>query len=154
MTSLRLFFFVFVLGLLAVGCGRKQSYIAQPVSTAPVRIVVGSALADSKRLYVEAQVTNTGDKPMLIDRNGVTLVLEDGEVLGRSVGITSLKKPYHVEPGRTQAVHVDFKAEDFKWHDVKKAKIDWSAAISVDGKHVPIEPMPLLARPTEEGEWH
>lgn len=146
-------FFLFALAFVALGCGKKQSYIATPVNSAPVRIVVGRALADRTRLYVEAQVTNTGDKPMVVDRNGVTLVLEDGQVLGRSIGITSMKRPYHVEPGRTQAVHVDFRAEDFKWTQVKKAKIDWSGAISVDGKNVPIEPMPLVARPSDDGEW-
>jgi hypothetical protein len=153
MKALRFFVAVLFVGLLMIGCGRKTTYVATPVTVTPVRIVVGRATADSSRHYVEAQVTNTGDKPMTIDRNGVALVLEDGQVLGRSIGVTSLKKPYQVEPGRTHAVHVDFKAEDFRWKDVRKAKIDWSAAIIVDGKNVPIEPMTLVARPTEEGEW-
>ena len=135
-----------VFAAVTAGCRRNPSYVATPVASPPVRIVVGRVVADGDRLYVEAQVTNTGAEPLVVDRNGVTLALSDGQVLGRSVGITSTKQPYRLEPGRTRAVHVDFRAEDFKWRDVHRATIDWSGAISVDGKHVAIAPMPIESR--------
>ena len=129
---------------LSTGCHRQQSYASSPLLGSPIRIVVGHAYTDKERLYVEANVTNVSDRPMTIDRGGVELALDNGQVIGRS--FASAKTAYTIEPGATRPVRVDFRGQDVKWRNVKHARLEWSNAVSIEGRQVLIPPMDLSAQ--------
>lgn len=146
MASRTSLFFVALLSLSALGgChrGSKQSYAATPLLGSPIRIVVKDAYTDKERLTVETSVTNVSDRPMKIEQDNLELALDNGKVLGHPD--TSRKSMLSIEPGGTKSVKVDFRGHDVKWRSVKHAKLEWSNAVSIEGRQVLIPPMDLSA---------
>jgi hypothetical protein len=128
----------------SLGCGGgKQYWHAQPVLTPGVRIEPKKVMVWGKLLYVETDLFNYSSVPVIVHRDQVVLVLPNGAVIGRSQGTFTQHKGYVVPPGGMHAVHVDFKAEGFKWSDVQSAQVNFGPAVFVDGQPLMLPTMPV-----------
>jgi hypothetical protein len=113
MRSLRSLVFVgLTLGALSAGCGKHvQLYAMAPTLSASVQVRLKEADISGDRVYVKMYMTNTSGDVLHIDRDGMSLRLPNGQVLPRSVGKTTMHKPYDVPPGQGHDVFVDFRAD-------------------------------------------
>lgn len=132
------------LALAVTACGGgKQVWFARPVMTPGVRIEPTQVVARGPLLYVETNVYNQSGVPVTVNRDAVALVLPNGAVLGRSQGTFSQHKGYVIPPGGMHAVHVDFRAEGFKWRDVPSASVDFGRGMFIDGSPIALPLMPV-----------
>ncbi len=139
---------VVVLSLLAVltGClGAKQSWSAQPVATAEVRISPQEVYRRKDRLFVRVTFTNLTGENMTVDRDGISLQLEGGPLLGRSSGMTTLHKPYNVAPNQAHSIYVDFKDDGID-EATSAANVIWKGAVFAGAREVAVPPTPVRAR--------
>lgn len=98
--------------LLVLGCSKPVPLYASPTQLGGgVMVDVYRAYVDDDRIFVKSQVTNTSDVPIRISRDGWSLELPGGEVLPRSVGITTRHNTYTIAPGAGRDVFVDFRKE-------------------------------------------
>jgi hypothetical protein len=107
---------VVLLGLmllaLAVGCSQRVPlYGAAATFPSGVHVRVYEAYISGDRLYVKMWMMNTTALPITIDRNGMALKLPGGQVLGRSVGVTTQHRPYILAGGQGREVFVDFRSD-------------------------------------------
>src|SRR5688572_11875407 len=106
----RLFTALLLAALALGGClGSKQSWTAQPVATAEVRISPQEVYRRKDRLFVRVTFTNLTRENITVDRDGISLQLEGGRVLERSSGTTTLHHPYNLPPNAAHAIYVDFR---------------------------------------------
>lgn len=97
----------------AMGCGRDVPLYAPPAMLeGAVHVRVYKAYVKGDRIYVKSHVTNGGTAPIGIDRDGWALRLPSGEILPRSVGVTTRHNLYTLHPGERRDVFVDFRKED------------------------------------------
>jgi len=132
---------------LAMACGGgRQYWHAQPVTSPTIRILPKKVSVWGKLLYVETDLFNYSGVPITVYRDQITLVLPNGAVVGRSQGTFTQHKGYVVPPGGSHAVHVDFKAEGFKWSDVSIAQVNFAPGVMIDGQPVALPMMPVSPR--------
>ena len=128
------------------GClGTKYAWSSAPIATSEVRIVPQEVYRRKDRLFVRVTLTNLSSSTLTVDRDAMTLQLDTGRILGRSVGMTSLHKPYSLPPGAAHSIYVDFKDDDIH-EDRGSANVIWSGAVFDGGREVQIPPTPLRAR--------
>jgi hypothetical protein len=101
------------LGLLALGvagCAHKV-FLHGPIAALSrgVNVKVTQAWIKGDRVYVRTYVTNGSEGDLRIDRDGWSLRLPSGEVLPRSVGVTTRHNLYTLLPGGGRDVYVDFR---------------------------------------------
>jgi hypothetical protein len=128
------------------GClGAKQTWSAQPVSTAEVRITPQEVYRRKDRLFVRATVTNLTNENITIDRDGISLQLEGGPLLGRSTGMTTLHNVYTLPPNAAHSVYVDFRDELID-ESTAGASVVWRGAVHAGRRELAIPPTPVRAR--------
>jgi len=131
--------------LLVTGCmGSKHAWRAQPIATEEVRVVPQEVYRRKNRLFVRATFYNLGSSWLTVDRDAVSCQLENGHVLARSAGTTTLHKPYSIPPGGVHSVYVDFKSEDIE--DVGAAHVFWTGAVYDGARQVMIPATPVQGR--------
>lgn len=102
---------VMLLALVA-GCSKRVAlYGAATTLPSGVHVRVHEAYVSGDRIFVKMWMMNTTAQSMTIDRDGMSLKLPGGQVLGRSVGMTTQHRPYVVAPGQGHDVFVDFRSE-------------------------------------------
>jgi hypothetical protein len=94
---------------------------------------------------VRVTLTNLTNENLIVDRDGVSLQLEGGPLLGRSSGTTTLHKPYNVPPNRAQSVYVDFRDEGID-EATSAASVVWKGAVFAGARELVIPPTPVRAR--------
>jgi hypothetical protein len=114
-----------MLGALALGvsgCGPRRDLIAEPqIVGNTIYVKVKEAYIMGGRVWVKTWMKNQTKQSIIIDRDGMQLRLDDGEVLERSSGSTTQHTPYQVAAGIGRDVHVDFQADPKKLQTIKKA---------------------------------
>ena len=144
----RLLAFILLASLAVVvgGClGSKQAWTAQPVATAEVRISPQEVYRRKDRLFVRVTFTNLTKENVTVDRDGISLQLEGGRILGRSSGMTTLHHPYNVPPNAAHSIYVDFKDEEID-EATTSANILWKGAVFAGAREIAIPPTPVRAR--------
>jgi hypothetical protein len=128
------------------GClGSKQTWTAQPVATAEVRIAPQEVYRRKDRIFVRVTLTNLTKENITVDRDGVSLQLEGGRVLGRSSGMTTQHHPYTVVPNGAHSVYVDFRDDGID-EGTNAANVVWKGAVYAGARELAIPPTPILAR--------
>jgi hypothetical protein len=94
------------------GCAKREQLYAAPVTLAGnVRVQVYDVYGRGERIYVKSTVANDSGARIVVDRDEWALRLPTGEVLRRSIGLTTQHIPYTLEPGTQRTVYVDFRKE-------------------------------------------
>src|SRR3954471_24337045 len=128
------------------GClGSKQNWSAQPVATAEVRISPQEVYRRKNRVFVRVTLTNLTHENITVDRDGVSLDLGGGRVLGRSSGMTTQHHPYTVPPNGAHSVYVDF-MDDGIDEGTAGANVVWRGAVFAGARELAIPPTPVQAR--------
>ena len=140
--ALAILLFVVALG----GClGAKQTWSAQPVATAEVRITPQEIYRRKDRLFVRVTVTNLTTENLTVDRDAMSLQLEGGRVLGRSSGMTTLHHPYNLPPNAAHSIYVDFKDDGID-EATRSANVIWKGAVFAGARELAIPATPVRAR--------
>ena len=109
--TLRSLFLLGVVLLALVACSKRVPlYAAATTLPSGVHVRVHQAYIDDDRVYVKMWMMNGTQVPMRVDRDGMSLRLPDGQVLPRSVGVTTRHNVYDLAPGQGHDVFVDFRA--------------------------------------------
>ena len=140
--------FAVVLASLAclAGClGAKQTWTAQPVATSEVRITPQEVYRRKDRLFVRVTLTNLTGENITVDRDGISLQLEGGPLLGRSAGMTTQHNVYTIIPNGAHAVFVDFRDEGID-DATSAASVIWKGAVHAGARELAIPPTPVRAR--------
>lgn len=141
-SSLSILGLLLLLSILPACMGSKHTWRATPVMTEEVRIIPQEIYRRKDRIFVRVTMTNLGQSMLTVDRDAVTLQLDNGRVLGRSSGMTTLHKPYDLPPGRSHSIYVDFKDEDIDAH-ARAANVFWTGAVFDGARQLQIPATPL-----------
>ena len=116
---------VLVLLLLGISaCGTKVRLYAEPSLLAGgVHVKVYDAYARGDRIYVKSYLTNTSSDVLRVDRDGWSLRLPSGEILPRSVGVTTRHDVYSLAPNEGHEVFVDFRKEGYDLSGIGQATL-------------------------------
>lgn len=138
---------IFLLVTLAVGgcLGSKQTWSAQPVATAEVRITPQEVYRRKDRLFVRVTVTNLTQENITVDRDAISLQLEGGRVLERSSGMTTQHHPYTLAPSAAHSIYVDFKDDGID-EATSAANVIWKGSAFAGARELAIPPTPVQAR--------
>lgn len=124
------------------GClGAKHAWRAEPVVTEEVRVLPLEAYRRKNRLFVRVTLFNLTKVPLIVSRDSVRAQLDTGTVLDRSVGITSLHKPYTVQPGAAQRIDIDFRNDAILMAGA--ANVFWTGAVFDGARQLMIPATPV-----------
>jgi hypothetical protein len=142
-----------ILGTLAIACAACSSRVPlyAPVATLgnTLQVRTFDAYARGDRVFVKTIVTNVSGQPVVIDRDGFSLRLPDGETLPRGSGTTTQHKPYPVAPGAGREVFVDFRAAHELEHIGGATVIVGGISIGADPRPQVVGEIPLSVAPAQ-----
>jgi hypothetical protein len=124
--------------------GAKESWQAQTITSADVRVSPVEVYRRKDRLFVRVTYTNLSPETVTVDRDAMALQLPDGRVIPRSLGSTSTHTVYSVPPNGAHAIFVDFRDEGLeKEHS---ATVLWKGAVHAGTREVEVPPTPVTVR--------
>jgi hypothetical protein len=120
--------------LTSAACSSRQPWTITPAQSGGVSIIPVSAYFRGGKLWARANLLNGTGKPIVIDRDAITCVLQSGAIIGRASGSATIHTPYDVQPGGSHAVYVEFEGDFFR--GASSATVDFSRAVTVDGQTI------------------
>lgn len=124
--------------------GAKETWQAQTITSADVRVSPVEVYRRKDRLYVRVTYTNLSAETVTVDRDAMTLQLANGRVIPRSLGTTTTHTVYTVPPNGAHAIFVDFRADELeKEHS---ATVLWKGAVHAGTRELDIPPTPVTVR--------
>jgi hypothetical protein len=134
-------FYTLLFPMVLAGCGGEKIVMhAQPLDSADIRVTPTELRVGGKKLWVKVMVQNTGTGTLILQRDAMTAHLPSGQTVPRAMGGWGLHEPYVITPGAVHPVYVEFEEQGFKWSDVPSAQIDFTNAITKDGKPLTVPP--------------
>jgi hypothetical protein len=138
--------FALVVPMALAGCGGEKIVLhAQPLTGPDIGVTPTELRVGGKKLWVKLMVQNNSDGTLILQRDAMTAHLPNGQTLNRAMGSWGTHEPYVITPHAVHPVFIEFDEQGFKWGDVPSVQLDFSNAVTKDGKPLTIAPF-LITR--------
>ncbi len=124
-------------------CSSTIVYRAQPLEGPDVRVLPLQVTASGGKLWLRVDVTNASEGTIAVNRDYIKARLPSGQIVSRAQGTFGIHNAYTLPPGAMHAVYVEFEQQGVRWDDIAHVRIDFSLAITRDGKPVSVPELAL-----------